>query len=56
MDIGLLLLRLAIGLTIAAHGAQILFGWFGGQGLAKTGQLFEALGFQPGGSYACWLQ
>jgi putative oxidoreductase len=52
MDIGLLLLRLAIGLTIAAHGAQILFGWFGGQGLAKTGQLFEALGFQPGGSHA----
>ena len=52
MDIGLLLLRLAVGLTIAAHGAQMLSGWFGGQGLAKTGQLFEALGFQPGRSYA----
>jgi putative oxidoreductase len=52
MDIGLLLLRLAVGLTIAAHGAQMLFGWFGGQGLAKTGQLFEALGFLPGRSYA----
>ena len=52
MDIGLLLLRLAVGLTIAAHGAQMLSGWFGGQGLAKTGQLFEALGFPPGRSYA----
>ena len=30
----------------------MLFGWFGGQGLAKTGQLFEALGFQPGRSFA----
>ena len=52
MNIGLLLLRLAVGLTIAAHGAQMSFGWFGGQGLAKTGQLFETLGFQPGRSYA----
>ena len=52
MDIGLLLLRLVVGLTIAAHGAQMLSGWFGGQGLAKTGQLFEALGFRPGRSYA----
>jgi putative oxidoreductase len=52
MNIGLLLLRLGVGLTIAAHGAQMLFGWFGGQGLAKTGQLFETLGFLPGRSYA----
>ena len=52
MDIGLLFLRLTIGLTIAAHGAQMLFGWFGGQGLEKTGQLFVALGFQPGHRYA----
>ncbi|MGE5112246.1 MAG: DoxX family protein, partial [Acidobacteriaceae bacterium] len=51
MDIGLFLLRLAVGLTMAANGAR-MFGWFGGQGLAKTGQLFEALGFQPGRSYA----
>jgi putative oxidoreductase len=52
MDIGLLLLRLAVGLTVAAHGAQMLSGWLGGQGLAKTGELFEALGFRPGRSYA----
>jgi putative oxidoreductase len=52
MNIGLLLLRLGVGLTIAAHGAQMLFGWFGGQGLEKTGQLFVTLGFQPGRRYA----
>src|SRR5215469_18541116 len=51
MDIGLLLLRLTIGLTIAAHGAQMLFGWFGGQGLENTGQVFVTLGF-PGRRYA----
>ena len=55
MDIGLLLLRLAVGLTIAAHGAQMLSGWFGGQGLAKTGQLFEALGFGRDEVTPCWL-
>ena len=48
MDIGLLLLRLVIGLTLAAHGAQKLFGWFGGPGLAGTGGFFEKLGFVPG--------
>jgi putative oxidoreductase len=48
MDIGLLLIRLVIGLTLAAHGAQKLFGWFGGHGLAGTGGFFEKLGFHPG--------
>ena len=48
MEIGLLLLRLTAGLTLAAHGAQKLFGWFGGPGLDATGQFFETLGFLPG--------
>lgn len=48
MEIGLLLLRLTAGLTLAAHGAQKLLGWFGGLGLEATGQLFETLGFLPG--------
>ncbi len=51
MDIGLLLLRLAAGLTIAAHGTQKLFGWFGGDGLERTGQFFEMSGFRPGRPY-----
>jgi putative oxidoreductase len=48
MDIGLLLLRLTVGLTLGAHGAQKLFGWFGGPGLDATGRGLEALGFVPG--------
>jgi len=52
MDIGLLLLRLTVGLTLAAHGAQKLFGWFGGAGLDVIGQFFEPLGFYPGRRHA----
>ena len=48
MAIGLLLLRLFVGLTLAAHGAQKLFGWFGGYGLTGTGGFLEQLGFFPG--------
>jgi putative oxidoreductase len=48
MDIGLLLLRLTVGLTLAAHGAQKLFGWFGGPGLDAIAQFFTMLGFPPG--------
>ena len=52
MEIGLLLLRLAVGLTLAAHGTQKLFGWFGGPGLSATGQFFTVLGFPPGRRHA----
>jgi putative oxidoreductase len=48
MDIGLLLLRLVVGFTVAAHGGQKLFGWFGGYGLAGTGGWLESIGFRPG--------
>src|SRR5205809_541819 len=48
MSIGILILRLMAGLTLAAHGAQKLFGWFGGYGLAGTGGFLEQLGFVPG--------
>lgn len=36
-DLGLLVLRIAVGLIIAPHGAQKLFGWFGGYGIKGTG-------------------
>lgn len=48
MEIGLLLIRLVIGGTLAAHGAQKLFGWFGGFGIAGTGGWLESMGFRPG--------
>jgi putative oxidoreductase len=52
LSAGLLIVRLVLGLGIAAHGAQKLFGWFGGYGLAGTGGFFEGLGFRPGKAYA----
>jgi putative oxidoreductase len=45
LSIGLLLVRVVVGLVMAAHGAQKLFGWFGGYGLNKTGEFFVQLGF-----------
>ena len=39
MDFGLLIIRLIIGITFMGHGAQKLFGWFGGYGLKGTGVL-----------------
>jgi putative oxidoreductase len=52
MDLGILLLRLVVGGTLAAHGAQKLFGWFGGPGLAGVAPHMEALGFVPGRRHA----
>ncbi|ALO47169.1 DoxX family protein [Pseudohongiella spirulinae] len=43
-----LALRLPIGIIFAAHGAQKLFGWFGGYGLEGTGQFMASLGLEPG--------
>ncbi|MET8976381.1 DoxX family protein [Streptomyces sp. NPDC004539] len=44
-DAGLLLIRLVLGVTMAAHGTQKLFGWFGGAGLEGTGQFFAMSGY-----------
>jgi putative oxidoreductase len=41
-DLGLLILRLIIGGLMFGHGAQKLFGWFGGYGLAGTSAFFES--------------
>jgi putative oxidoreductase len=43
-----LALRIPIGIIFAAHGAQKLFGWFGGYGLEGTGQWMASIGLAPG--------
>ena len=49
---GLLVARLVLGLAMAAHGAQKLFGWFGGHGLTGTTGFMEMLGFRPARPFA----
>ena len=48
MELGLLVLRVVVGLLFFGHGAQKLFGWYGGHGLSGTGQFFESMGFPKG--------
>lgn len=45
---GLTVLRLVVGAAFVAHGAQKLFGWWGGEGLAATAAGFESIGLAPG--------
>jgi putative oxidoreductase len=52
VSFGLLVLRVVVGVIMAAHGAQKLLGWFGGYGLRGTGEFFVQLGFQPGPAFA----
>ncbi|WP_119681079.1 DoxX family protein [Indioceanicola profundi] len=47
------LVRATAGLLLIPHGAQKLFGWFGGYGLSATGEFFATqLGMQPGWLFA----
>lgn len=43
-----LALRVPVGIIFIAHGAQKLFGWFGGYGLEGTGQWMASIGLSPG--------
>ena len=51
-DIGLLILRLAVGGLLTGHGSQKLFGWFSGPGLKGTARWLESLGLKPGTPWA----
>jgi len=48
LDLGLLVLRLGVGLPFALHGFQKLFGWFDGGGFRGTSGWFASLGFGDG--------
>ena len=45
---GPIALRVPVGIIFIAHGAQKLFGWFGGYGLEGTGQWMASIGLEPG--------
>lgn len=52
MELGLLVLRVIVGALFAGHGAQKLFGAFGGHGVDGTAGFFESLGLKPGRLHA----
>ena len=51
-SLGLLLIRLVTGGFLVGHGAQKLFGAFGGRGIEGTARYFEGLGIRPGDKWA----
>lgn len=53
-DLGLLIIRLMIGIVFFYYGAQKLFGWFGGYGIKGTGGWFESVGIKPGNAAAAF--
>ena len=52
IDLSLLILQLGVGLTFAAHGAQKMFGWWGGPGLAGWQGAMAHMGFRPARLFA----
>ncbi|QQE80045.1 DoxX family protein [Alicyclobacillus sp. SO9] len=48
ISVGLLLIRLVVGITFIGHSGQKLFGWFGGPGPIGFGKWLESLGFGSG--------
>jgi putative oxidoreductase len=51
-EVALLIARATVGGLLAGHGAQKLFGWFGGSGLKGTAGMMESLGLRPGATWA----
>ena len=51
-DAALLAARLTVGVLIFGHGAQKLFGWFGGPGFKAAAAGFADMGFSPGDVFA----
>jgi putative oxidoreductase len=48
MTVGLMILRVVVGALFAGHGAQKLFGWFGGHGINGTAGFMESLRYRNG--------
>jgi putative oxidoreductase len=54
MDIALLILRIVVGLTLAAHGAQKVLGWFQGPRIEGFARALGSMGMKPARAWA-WV-
>ena len=54
IDVGLLVIRIGLGLTVAAHGSQKLFGWYGGSRIAGFSAGLTRMGLKPAAFWA-WI-
>jgi putative oxidoreductase len=52
IDMGLLILRVVVGLLFIGHGTQKLFGWFGGKGLEEHMRVMRKLDVHPAALWA----
>ncbi|HEV2027211.1 MAG TPA: DoxX family protein [Candidatus Dormibacteraeota bacterium] len=55
MDLGILILRVVVGLVLTAHGSQKLFGWFGGGGITGTTAMAQKLRMRPSRFWAAMV-
>ncbi|TAN32485.1 DoxX family protein [bacterium] len=54
MALALLILRVVVGLTLAGHGAQKLFGWWGGPGMSGWTGAMTRMRIRPASAWA-WM-
>ena len=52
VNLAALVLRVVVGGLMTGHGAQKLFGWWGGYGLDGTSGWLESMGLRPGRPWA----
>ncbi|MEU8635035.1 DoxX family membrane protein [Amycolatopsis sp. NPDC048633] len=55
LGLGLLILRLALGVTMGAHGLQHLFGLFGGPGIGGFARVLETFGYHKQTTLLSWI-
>jgi putative oxidoreductase len=55
LDVGLLILRVVLGVTMGAHGLQHLFGAFGGPGVGGFARVLTGFGYTSQTTLLSWI-
>lgn len=54
-DIGLLIIRVSLGVVVGGHGLQKMFGWFDGGGIDGFAGALGSMGFTRGTTFLSWV-